>query len=169
MSGLKGGRSAGEHAETTGAGKVDYGELEELKERMLAPLGRQSDLEVNDVIYQIHEAVVPVKYNLHRENGRLEEALDKIERAKGNLARVGARDYHELSRYHQADSMALSAEWTLKSALMREESRGTHHRDDYPNRDDKNWLKWILIKDVEGPQPSFFTETVPLQRDKLKP
>lgn len=31
------------------------------------------------------------------------------------------------------------------SALNRTESRGGHSREDYPNRDDKNWLKHTLI------------------------
>ncbi|HXW11326.1 MAG TPA: hypothetical protein VD694_01100 [Nitrososphaeraceae archaeon] len=28
----------------------------------------------------------------------------------------------------------------LRSALMREESRGAHFRSDFPNRDDKKWM-----------------------------
>lgn len=167
VSGLKGGLSAGKYAAVTDLVQIEYGTVKELKKRMLAPLGRDGDVEVNDVIYRIHEAMVPVKYNLHREHGRLREALDKIASARNNLSRVMARDPHELSRYHQAESMALSAEWTLKSALMRQESRGTHHREDYPYKDNKNWLKWILIKEEEG-QARFFTEPVPMERYKLK-
>jgi len=30
---------------------------------------------------------------------------------------------------------------TLESALQRQESRGGHARDDFPDRDDKKWLK----------------------------
>ena len=163
VSGLKGGQSAGKAAAVFDPIGVDFGEVKRLKERMLAPLGRRGDIDVNEVIYRIHEAMIPVKYNLHREAGRLGEALSKIDGASASLARVGAKDHHELSRYHQAQSMALSAGWTLSAALMRRETRGTQHRDDYPDRDDKNWLKWIVIKEEEG-KSRFFTEAVPLRK-----
>jgi hypothetical protein len=46
--------------------------------------------------------------------------------------------------------MVENAEMKLRASLFRTESRGTHFREEYPYRDDKNWLAWILIKNVNG-------------------
>jgi succinate dehydrogenase / fumarate reductase, flavoprotein subunit len=42
------------------------------------------------------------------------------------------------------DNLIAQAVVTLDSALNRTESRGGHAREDYPNRDDKNWMKHTL-------------------------
>ena len=42
------------------------------------------------------------------------------------------------------DNLFTQAVVTMDSALNRPESRGAHAREDYPNRDDKDWMKHTL-------------------------
>ena len=108
-----------------------------------------------------------VKYDLRRSKDRLEEAVSKIEDVQQRLFELVAKDGHGLGKCHEAKSMALCAEMTLRAALMRTESRGTHFREDYPERDDRNWLKWIIIKQQSG-KMVLSTEPVPMDRYKIK-
>jgi succinate dehydrogenase / fumarate reductase flavoprotein subunit len=41
------------------------------------------------------------------------------------------------------------AEATVESALARHETRGGHAREDYPERDDENWLKHTFARRQE--------------------
>jgi len=48
-------------------------------------------------------------------------------------------------------NMVTYSEMIIKSSLYREESRGLHQRVDFPEQDNKNWLKNVLIeKDAKG-------------------
>jgi succinate dehydrogenase / fumarate reductase flavoprotein subunit len=50
----------------------------------------------------------------------------------------------DLSDAIEFDNMMAQASVSLRSAAARTESRGAHAREDYPTRDDANWLKHTL-------------------------
>ncbi len=51
----------------------------------------------------------------------------------------------------ELENLMISARATLYSAEARTESRGAHAREDFPNRDDENWLKHSVISlDLKG-------------------
>jgi succinate dehydrogenase/fumarate reductase flavoprotein subunit len=45
----------------------------------------------------------------------------------------------EIQRILELRSAAAAAELILEAAQRREESRGAHFREDFPNQDDENW------------------------------
>lgn len=79
----------------------------------------------------------------------MQKALDKIAELKERLKRIRKPDTGkifntELMNIWEMGNLLDLAEVTTASALARTESRGGHARDDYPKRDDANWLKHTL-------------------------
>jgi succinate dehydrogenase / fumarate reductase flavoprotein subunit len=79
----------------------------------------------------------------------MRQALDKIRELKERFRRVRIQDRGKTFNMDLLNAWELGnlldlAEVTTVSALARRESRGAHAREDYPQRDDVNWLKHTL-------------------------
>jgi succinate dehydrogenase / fumarate reductase flavoprotein subunit len=148
--------------------KVSYPEAKDLKKNIFAFMQREKGLSTEDAIAVLQDVTAPIKYNLRRSQGRIEEALGKLGELTEKLPTLWAKDLHYLSKCNEILSMALCAELTFRAALMRKETRGFHYREDYLERDDKNWLKWIIIKEKAG-KMALSTEPVPIDKYKIKP
>lgn len=89
--------------------------------------------------------------------------------AQSEYFRITANDLNGLVKALEVANLVLTGEMIARSALMRTESRGFHQREDYPARDDANWLKWIIIKKAADGGMALTTRRIPVEEYSLKP
>lgn len=151
VSGARAGTNAATYALAQETAAPDNEELERLRHTLLAPLERRSGFSPQWVLQVIQNTVTPYWVLLYKREDRLCAALNTIEFIRDNLLpKLWARDRHELRLAHEIKNILLHLEMKLRASLFRKESRWYHYREDYPLRDDENWLCWIRIQDKEG-------------------
>ena len=171
------GKRAGEYAASHAAGRdefadVDQQDVEQQAETMLAPFHR----ETGDNPFELHEdlrTMMQHKVGIVRTQDDLNSALDDIVtlRERAATVRIGGNIGFNPG-WHLAldlDNMLDISEAVTKSALMREESRGAHTREDFPESDDQTWGKQNLItsQDEDG-NLQVRVEPLPEIPDELK-
>jgi succinate dehydrogenase/fumarate reductase flavoprotein subunit len=124
------------------------------REALYAPIGRSKaqdpGVTAKDVIRLVQKAVVPMENSVIMTDARIRAALATVSEAEALLPRLCAEDWHGLLSCREAEAMVLSATMHFRASLMRKESRGWFLREDYPQTDNKNWLKWIIVQCVDG-------------------
>jgi len=102
----------------------------------------------------------------------MSEALEKVRELRERIKNVRRPDHGkifntDLLNIWEIISLLELAEVTTISALARKESRGAHAREDFPKRDDKNWLKHTLAW-VENGQVKLSYKPVEITRFEPK-
>ena len=92
--------------------------------------------------------------SVFRDEKGLREALERINELKQRCETVIVDDHGKAFNTDLMDALELEsllglAEAILVSAEARKESRGAHFREDYPERDDVNWLQHTLIRKTD--------------------
>jgi succinate dehydrogenase / fumarate reductase flavoprotein subunit len=104
---------------------------------------------------------------LYRDEAGLQEALDKLQGFKRRYQTIAVGDKGRV--FNQALTFSLELGYLLdcgeaivRSAIVRTESRGAHTRTDFPERNDAEWLKHILLtcRGEEEPELSYIPVTI---------
>ncbi|MGE5674219.1 MAG: FAD-binding protein, partial [Mycobacterium leprae] len=113
-----------------------------------------------------------------RYNAKIKETLVKIAELKERYNRIGVPDTGSHSNQPAVftrwlHGMLVLAEAIAQGALLRDESRGSHYKPDFPERDDDNFLKTtIAVYSDNGPvityEPVDVSHITPRKRDYTK-
>jgi len=96
------------------------------------------------------------KCSVFRNEQTLKAARKKLKELKERYTRIRLTDRSKTFNTDLQEAIELGfllevAESIVESAFARRESRGAHYREDFPHRDDQNWLQHTLIcKTDEG-------------------
>jgi succinate dehydrogenase / fumarate reductase flavoprotein subunit len=90
------------------------------------------------------------KFGIFREEQKMQQGLGEIKKMQERVSHVSPQNKERqlnqaLVRFLELEGMLLLAEAVAHGALARKESRGSHTRMDYPERDDRNFLKHTLV------------------------
>ncbi|MGE0557417.1 MAG: FAD-binding protein [Burkholderiales bacterium] len=139
--------------------EVDRRTLDEVRARSVAHL-RQPDgmpwQQFEDATRQTVSDYVGVRRN----DRGLRLALDTLGALAKREPTLKADDLHGLMRVHEAKNIRMNAEMMATASLARKETRtgSSHFRMDYPQTDDTNWRKFVIVERGEnGP----VTRTLP--------
>ena len=130
------------------AGQVSIERLDRLRNANGSRLTADIRLEMQQVM-QGHAAVF-------RTGDSLQEGVELLKATYASFRDVHVSDRSmiwnsDLVETLELENLLLNAIATIESAANRKESRGAHAREDYPDRDDVNWMKHTLAwVDSEG-------------------
>jgi succinate dehydrogenase/fumarate reductase flavoprotein subunit len=146
--GYEAGRQAALFARDNGAEeRFQDQEIAAEKERLLYPCRNAAGIAPREFEDKVRRLVTDY-IGYQRTEDKLRRAIKELRELAAEESFLRAQDYHELMRAHEARNIREVAEMVATSALERRESRGSysHFRADFPERDDLNWRKMIVLK-----------------------
>lgn len=163
VGGYRAGENAAKWSRDGQAPKIQWEQVARLKKDIFAPLKRKSGLLPGEIYFSVNKIVSPWEASLFKHEKRINQVLADIRRiAKKDLPRIKVDDIHELVKANEAKNFVQLMELIFIASLERKESRLGHYREDYPYMDNRNWLKWILLKNGDKEGIRIKIEPVPL-------
>jgi len=148
------GRAAGDHfisnhSKIDSGGLIKPSNIEKAASRFFKLQTSRGTLQASKIRSEMKK-VMQSDFGVFRTGKFMEEGLKKILSLRDSLADVKLDDHsfaYNMARIEvfELENLLSVATATAICANKRTESRGAHSREDYPNRDDENWIKHIII------------------------
>ena len=126
---------------------------------------------IGDIMSSMQEVMME-KVSVFRMKSPITEALEKIKELKDRYQMIALQDKGNCFNRDLLDALELGhmldlAEVIAMGALHREESRGAHSREDYPERNDETYLVHTLVR-LTDKGPQIFEKPVTITRFQPK-
>jgi len=126
-------------------------EAQDQIDRLLASAGKESVTKIRTTMQEEMTA----RCGVFRDAKGLAQVSATIADLKERYKNIGIADHTKKFNTELLEALELGylldcAEATVASATVRTESRGAHAREDFPERDDANWLKHTLVSKTSG-------------------
>ena len=148
------GRRAGRHM----AGYVKGADLPPLRENatdrareILAGFKGSGKGITSGRLFREMQSIMMSRIGIYRNGKDMGQAVKDLKELRNRCAEIQVADTSQAFNAELMEAFELSnlldlALITAASALNRQESRGAHSREDFPDRDDENWLKHTLAR-----------------------
>lgn len=128
--------------------------LQETQQRITALLEKKGTLRIKELRQQFQDCMTE-HCGVFRTEEVMQEGIAKIQQLKAKYDQIylDDKDSHwntELIEALELQNIMIVGEMILTSATKRKESRGAHSREDYPKRDDANFLQHTLAYYTDG-------------------
>jgi succinate dehydrogenase/fumarate reductase flavoprotein subunit len=155
------GESAPKYASQAETQEPHPDQLKALEQRILSPMKVPSGVsfeEVRDALERLYGKEIT-----HVSRGdRLEKALEATRGIQRDLVpRLFASDPRQLVKVHSMKNFTEILEVLLMVLLHRKESRGNVLREDFPYIDNKEWLKYTVVRKNRAGEIEIWDEPVP--------
>jgi succinate dehydrogenase / fumarate reductase flavoprotein subunit len=167
--GRRAGMAAAAYVKSAGTTQVSQSAVQAASLRIQAPFTRTG----GENPYKLHQELQEITHNLVgiiRTKTELDDAIVKITELRKRIANITVSGNREFNPgFHLSfdlDNMLLIAESTAKSAVLREESRGGHTRDDFPKMS-TTWRQINNISSFDGTQVNVSQQPLPVLPKEL--
>jgi succinate dehydrogenase / fumarate reductase flavoprotein subunit len=170
--GRRAGRAMADHCRTATAPEVAGDAHEAVRGELEAMRTRHDGENPNRIRQELATAMMD-DCGVFRTDEGLRRLTPVVRDLKDRYKRVRVQDQGtifntDLLEAREVGYLLDCAEATVASALARTESRGAHYREDFPERNDSDWLKHTLAFAAEG-GPRLKTRPVTITRFEPKP
>lgn len=170
--GRRAGMHIAEYVKDAPQHRVTEADADRARERIDALRNRKGGRHVGPILHRMQEVMME-KVGVYRTQETMDEAVREIQQLREEFQEVAVQDTgagfnSEVLQIMELENLLDLSLVTAASAANRTESRGAHAREDFPERDDPNWLKHTMAS-LAGDEVTIDYKPVDISIWKPKP